>query len=120
MAEAESRKGGRIRRAAGAAAALAWMLAPLLHASEVQWSRFKGRVKSINAKTLMLTIQNSEGDLVSVKTDPDVEIYRGRELKAIGELAIDDKVVLVYAPKPSIPGLADEPPPGGVYAPARR
>ena len=88
-------------------------------ATDVQWSRFRGTVKSINGKTSSLTIQNKEGDLFTIKVDEDVEIVSGKEVKKLRDIAIDDKVVLVYMPKAPAPKDPDEPESGGVYKPLK-
>jgi hypothetical protein len=85
----------------------------------VQWSRFKGTVKSVNGKTSTVTIQNREGDLLTVAITEDVQIFVGKEVKQLREVSIDEKVTLVYSPKAPIPKDPDEPTDGEVYKPAR-
>jgi hypothetical protein len=96
------------------AVSLCWAVVTFAFGSEVQWSRFRGRVKGINAKTSTLTIQNGEGDLITVKVDQDVQLEHGKEQAKLTDLSIDDKVTMLYLPKAPVP-KEDEPPPGGVY-----
>jgi hypothetical protein len=105
---------------AAALTALGLALALFAGAADVNWSRFRGKVKAINGKASTVTIQNAEGDLVTVKVDDDVSIVSGKQVKALGDLAIDEKVVLVYFPKAPAPKEPEETPEGGVYPPARR
>jgi hypothetical protein len=90
------------------------LAAAVANATEVSWSRFKGKVKATNGKTSMVTIQNGEGDLIALKVDADVRVLRGKDDVKLGDLSIDDKVTLVYEPKAPAP-KDDEPPVGGVY-----
>lgn len=105
------------------------LTAVLLAASvyaDVQWSRFNGRVKGINGKTQYLTIQNKEGDNLTVKITEDVLIIRGEKKnreelghKDLGKLRLDDHVTLLNMPKAPAPKDPDEPAEGGVYKPIR-
>lgn len=88
-------------------------------AADVYWARFTGRVKGLNGKTSFITIQNKEGDLVSVKTDTDVTILKGKDEVGLGDVRIDDKVTLLYSPKAASVNPTEEPAPGGVYKPLR-
>jgi hypothetical protein len=83
--------------------------------ADVQWSRFRGKVKGINGKAGTVTIQNAEGDLITIKVDADVQIERGKEMAKLNDLTIDDKVTLLYLPKAPPLKDPDEPPAGGVY-----
>lgn len=87
---------------------------------DMQWSRLKGKVKGINGKASTITIQNAEGDLFTVKVDADVEIVVGKEVRALRDVSIDDKVTLVNIPLPPVQKGDDEPADGGVYAPLKR
>ena len=91
------------------------LLSGTLSASEIQWTRFRGKVKAINYKTQDLMLQNNEGDMISLKVTDDVAIFDGKEVKKLGEVSIDEKVSLLYAPKPVLPKDSEEPAPGGVY-----
>jgi hypothetical protein len=82
--------------------------------SDVLWSRFKGTVKAINGKTAMVTIQNAEGDLITVKVDADVILGRGKEEIKLSDLKIDDKLILLFVPK-AIVKEADQPAEGETY-----
>jgi hypothetical protein len=109
------------KRRSGAAIRGALVLvlaATVCRASEVQWTRFRGKVKAVNYKTSTLTL-DSGGDLVTVKLDDDVMILEGKEAVQPSGVLIDDKVTLIYAPKAAAPKDPDAPPPGGVYQPVR-
>ena len=84
-------------------------------ASEVQWTRFRGKVKSVNYRTQEITLQNAEGDLIGVKVTEDVAIFDGKEIRKLSDVAVDEKVSLLFAPKPLPPKEPDEPAPGGTY-----
>lgn len=86
--------------------ALAFMLGTA--SADVQWSRLSGKVKAINGKTSQVTIQNKEGDLLTVKVDQDVMIARDKETVAFKDVAMDDKITLLYMPKAPAPKEDDE------------
>jgi hypothetical protein len=90
------------------------------HASNVEWTRFKGKVKNVNGKASTVTIQNGEGDLVTIKVTEDVTILSGRDVVGLGKVRIDDKVTLLYEPRAPEAKDAEEPEPGGFYPPAKR
>ena len=100
--------------------ALLLLLASFSSASNVEWTRFKGKVKATNGKTQSITIQNAEQDLITIKVDLDVQIIKDKEEVNLREVQIDDKVTLLYQPKAPAPKDPDEPEPGGVYAPFRK
>jgi len=85
--------------------------------ADVLWSRFKGQVKGVNGKTSLLTIQNKEGDLLTVKIDSDVLVMKGKDEIKLKDVSIDDQVTLLYLPR--APVDSDEPAEGGVYKSAR-
>ncbi len=91
----------------------------LTKASDVQWTRFRGKVKAVNYRASTLTL-DSGGDLITVKIDDDVTIFSGKDPVQLNSVLIDNKVTLIYAPKALPPHEADEPPQGGVYLPAKR
>src|SRR3954470_13131631 len=88
--------------------------------ADIQWSRLNGRVKGINGKTQQVTIQNREGDLLTVKIDPDVLIVRDKQEIHLKDVSMDEKVTLLYIPKAPEPKDTEEPPEGGVYKPIPR
>jgi hypothetical protein len=84
-------------------ALLVLFLAGLVQASDVEWTRFKGKVKNVNQKASKVTIQNGEGDLITVKVSGDVQIMDGKDVIPLGQVGMDSKVTLIYAPKPDAP-----------------
>lgn len=96
------------------------VLASAVFAADVVWTRFTGKVKSVNQKTSMLTIQNADGDLIGFKVDGDVWISSGKEQVKLADLKIDDKVTLLYQPKADQVKDSDQPPEGGVYSPSKK
>ena len=88
--------------------------------AEVTWTRLNGKVKGINGKTSQITIQNKEDDLLTVKVDSDVTIIRDKAQIALKDISIDDKVTLMYLPRPATQKDAEEPSEGGTYAPVKR
>jgi hypothetical protein len=73
-------------------------------AADVQWSRLRGTVKSLDYKTQRITIQNHEGDLLSVLITPDVHII-GKEAAEVPlkDVHLDDKVILTLIPEADKP-----------------
>jgi Cu/Ag efflux protein CusF len=74
-------------------------------AQEVQWTRFRGVVKGLDLKANRVTIQNGERDLVTIQVTDDVKVQRGKDDVKLGDIRLDDKVVLVHIPtdKPKEP-----------------
>ena len=95
-------------------------LVAMANASDVNWTRFTGKVKSIDLKSSKITIQNAEGDLITVKFDDDVMLYQGKTSKVLSDIGMDEKVTLVYMPRPPKPKEAGEEPSGGFYPPLKR
>lgn len=85
--------------------------------ADVSWTRFKGKVKAIDQKASKITIQNAEGDLIGIKVDPDVSITCGKEVRTLKDVAIDEKVTLMFLPKVAVP--QDDEPVSGVYKPLK-
>lgn len=80
---------------------LALFLASLIstaYAADIQWTRFKGQVKALDLKANRITLQNKEGDLVGVFIDGDVRISRGSNEVALGDVQMDDKIVVTHIP----------------------
>ena len=101
-------------------AAIALLLTGGVYASDVTWTRFKGKVKAVNQKASTVTIQNGENDLITVKVNDDVTILSGKDAVGLAAVNMDDKITLVYSPRGPEPRDPEEPAPGGVYPPARR
>lgn len=96
------------------------LLIDFASATDVQWTRLRGKVKSLNAKTQTLTIEDSAGDLLTLHIDADVDVLAGKDpIQKFADLKLDDKVTLLYNPKPPTPKDSDEPAAGGVYKPLR-
>jgi hypothetical protein len=76
-------------------------LAPL--SADVQWSRLNGTVKGINGKRSEITVQNKEGDLLTITVTDDVSIVRKKDVVKLKDVAIDDRVTLVNIPKAPAP-----------------
>ena len=74
------------------------LLTSVALATEVQWTRFKGTVKSLNYKTSSITIQNADGDLFSLKLDKDVKIKKDKGEVSLDSVELDDKITLLYLP----------------------
>jgi hypothetical protein len=88
-------------------------------ASDVQWTRIRGKVKSTNAKTQTLTIEDVAGDLLTLHIDGDIDVYNGKDLiSKFADIKLDDKVLLLYDPKAPTPKDSDEPV-NGVYKPLK-
>jgi len=88
--------------------------------AEVSWTRLNGKVKGINGKTSQITIQNKEDDLLTVKVDSDVTIIRDKAQVTLKDITIDDKVTLMYLPRPATQKDAEEPPEGSIYPPFKK
>lgn len=77
----------------------------------VEWTRLSGTVKIINLKAETVTIQNKDGDLLSVPIDYQVKITeKGGELRDLKHLSLDEKIVLTRIqsdiPKDDTEGMA--------------
>lgn len=96
--------------------ALSLTVASGLWAADVQWNRFRGKVKSVNYRLSTLTL-DSAGDVITVKIDDDVTVLSGRDTVKLEDVKIDDKVTLLYAPKAPPKKDPEAPPLGGVYPP---
>jgi hypothetical protein len=71
----------------------------------LDWTRLTGSVKAINLKNGTVTIQNRDGDLLTIPVDYQVKIVeRHGEIRELKTLALDEKVTLLRV-------LADAPPP---------
>ncbi len=85
----------------------------------LEWTRLSGTVKAVNLKASTLTIQNRDGDLLTVPIDYQVSITdKHEEIRTLKTVRLDDKVILVRiqsdAPVDDTSGLAPrESPPHG-------
>ena len=68
-------------------------------ASEVEWTRFIGRVKAINLKAQTVTIQDRDGNLYTIPVDYQVKMLnKEHELLTLKNLDIDQKITLIRVP----------------------
>lgn len=89
-------------------------------ASGILWTRVRGRVKAMNAQNQELTVETRDGDLFEIHVDGNVDVYVKDEIvPRFQDLKLDEKVVLLWNPKPTAPKDPEEPEPGGVYKPVR-
>ncbi len=76
-----------------------WILV-LVCAVCVDWTRLSGKVKSINLKDSTITVQNRDGDLLTVPVDYQVKITeKDGELRDIHRLSLDEKITLIKTPQ---------------------
>ena len=69
----------------------------------LEWTRLSGTVKSVNLKDQTVTIQNRDGDLLTVPVDYQVTmIEKHDEMRSLKTLHLDEKITLtrVIAEKP--------------------
>jgi len=65
----------------------------------IDWTRFSGTVKAVNLKDSTVTIQNKDGDLITIPIDYQTKITERRgELKGLAALELDEKVTLIRRP----------------------
>lgn len=65
----------------------------------LDWTRLSGTVKSINLKDATVTIQNRDGDLLTVPVDYQVKIIEKHgEMRDLKSLALDEKITLTRTP----------------------
>ena len=65
----------------------------------LEWTRFSGVVKAVNLKAASVTIQNTDGDLLTIPIDYQVRIGGKKgETRTLKELQLDDKVTLIRIP----------------------
>lgn len=87
----------------------------LVQASEIQWTRFIGTIKAVNSKSQMLTIEDQQGDLLSLHIDADVDVLKGKDpVGKFIDLKLGDKITLLYNPKAPEPKDPDQPV-NGIY-----
>ncbi len=78
--------------------ALLLLLASVANATDLDWTRFSGTVKSINLKASTITIQNKDGDLFTIPVDYQVKIIDGKAIKRLQDISLDNKVTLIRTP----------------------
>lgn len=62
----------------------------------VDWTRLCGTVKAINLKDSTVTIQNRDGDLISIPIDYQVKITEKHgEMRSLQNLKLDEKITLI-------------------------
>ena len=62
----------------------------------LDWTRLSGTVKAFNYRDSTVTIQNRDGDLLTVPIDYQVRIVdKGKEPLDLKKLVLDQKVVLL-------------------------
>lgn len=69
----------------------------------LEWTRLAGTVKSVNLKESTVTIQNRDGDLLTVPVDYQVTmIEKHDEMRSMKTLKLDEKITLtrIQADKP--------------------
>ena len=99
---------------------LVGIFAVSVNASDVSWTRFKGSVKQIDLKANTIQIQDNEGNLVKLKVDEDVMLLKGKETVLLSNVGVDEKVTLVYMPRPPKPKDTSDEPVNGIYPPIKR
>ncbi len=61
----------------------------------VEWTRLSGTVKAINLRDATVTIQNRDGDLLTVPVDYQVRMTaKHDETRDLKHLALDEKITL--------------------------
>jgi len=81
----------------------------------LEWTRLSGTVKSVDQTQSTITIQNKEGDLLTVPIDYQVTIMEKHdELRSMKTVRLDEKVVLTRIrsdkPKEDYEGMAQPEP----------
>lgn len=80
----------------------AWILAAAVVACSpgVEWTRLKGRVKAVNLKSHSLTIENKDGDLLTIPIDYQVKMMdKAGVLHVLKDIQLDDKLILTRTPE---------------------
>ncbi len=80
-----------------------WLLVAVACATCLEWTRLSGVVKGVNLKDSTVTIQNREGDFLTVPIDYQVSmIAKSGEARTIKTVKLDDKITLtrIQAEKP--------------------
>lgn len=73
-----------------------WLIAAIVCTACIDWTRLAGTVKAINLKDSSVTIQNRDGDLLTVPIDYQIKITEKHdELRSLANLHLDEKVTLI-------------------------
>lgn len=65
----------------------------------VEWTRLSGTVKGINLKASTITIQNRDGDLMTIPVDYQVTMMEKHdEMRSLKTVHLDEKVTLLRVP----------------------
>lgn len=73
-----------------------WIIAAIVCTACIDWTRLAGQVKAINLKDSTVTIQNRDGDLLTVPVDYQIKITEKHgELKSLTSLQLDEKITLI-------------------------
>lgn len=75
---------------------LALLAAVVVCAPGIDWTRLSGTVKAINLKESNVTIQNRDGDLLTIPVDYQVKITEKHgEMRNMSNLRLDEKITLI-------------------------
>lgn len=73
-----------------------WILGLVICVACIDWTRLAGTVKAINLKDSSVTIQNRDGDLVTIPVDYQVKITEKHgEIRNLANLKLDEKITLI-------------------------
>lgn len=73
-----------------------YSIGSLLWAADVEWTRLKGTVKSINLKASTLMIVNSDGDPLTIPIDYQVKIIdKKNTIHRLQDTELDSKITLI-------------------------
>lgn len=65
----------------------------------VEWTRLSGTVKAINLKAGTVTIQNRDGDLLTIPIDYQITMMeKHQEMRSLKTLHLDEKITLLRVP----------------------
>lgn len=72
------------------------LLAAIVCIPCIDWTRLAGTVKAINLKDSTVTIQNRDGDFMTIPVDYQVKITEKHgEVRNIANLKLDDRITLI-------------------------
>jgi len=93
------------------------VLLTVVCAACLQWTRLSGHVKGINLKDSTVTIQNRDGDMMTIPVDYQVKITeKGDEMRDLKHLVLDEKITLINTPS-NVPPAEDA---SGMAQPEKR
>lgn len=74
----------------------------------LDWTRLSGTVKGINLKDSTVTIQDHDGDLLTVPVDYQVKVIEKHgELRTLRNIQLDEKITLTKTPMEKPPETDD-------------